>query len=44
MFDTPDSNSYKLNVAGTIDQQASGNVKINASGNVDIDGSAIYLN
>ena len=44
MFDTPDSNSYKINVAGTIDQQASGDVKINASGNVDIDGSAIYLN
>ena len=44
MFDTPDSNSYKLNVAGTIDQQASGDVIINATGNVDIDGTEIYLN
>ena len=44
MISSPDSNAYKLNVSGTIDQQASGDVKINASGNVDIDGTEIYLN
>ena len=44
MISSPDSNAYKLNVSGTIDQQASGDVKINASGTVDIDGTEIYLN
>ena len=36
MFDEPDNATYRLNVGGDID--------IDASGNIDLDGSEIYLN
>ena len=36
MFDEPDNATYRLNIGGDID--------IDASGIVDIDGTEIYLN
>ena len=42
MISSPDSNAYKLDVTGTIEGDASGNV--DTGGNIDLDASAIYLN
>jgi len=43
-IDTPQSNSYYINVTNSMQTYATGNINVIADGNIDMDASAIYLN